>query len=121
MTRVSPAFPTAATPTSCATATPVLRFRFDDGVRPSSVWQETQAGLKICCWICVENVTVFAGGVGDDGLLLLEQPAATSMSESINTPDLILTPICIEDTPPSWPTGDADVGVDVTNCQVARM
>src|SRR5262252_10360452 len=98
---------TQATFSNWVIATPDLRFRFDDGVRPSSVWQVTQAGLKICCWICVENVTVFAGGVGDDGLLLLEQPAATSMSESINTPDLTLTLICIEDTPPSWPTGDA--------------
>src|SRR5205814_10309942 len=73
--------------------------RFEAGVRPSSVWQAVHAGLKICCWICVEKVTVGVG-LGDDGLLLLlEQPTAPSRIESDRTPNLNLTHICIVDTP----------------------
>src|SRR6266403_786048 len=106
MTRTAPAFAPLDTLTRLAIDEPALRFKggFPDGVRPSSVWQAVHAGLRICCWICVAKLTVGVG-VGVVGLLLLEQPTATSTTETDNRPHLNLMNLCIGDTPCCCLTG----------------
>src|SRR5262245_19751721 len=93
MTRMAPGFPVLAALTSAAYAAPDLRFRPPDGVRPSSVWHDVHAGVRICAWICVEKLGP-ADGVGAGAAGLLEpllHAAATMPAEATNTPAATLT------------------------------
>src|SRR5262249_2993906 len=91
MTRMAPGFPVLATLTSAEYAAPDLRFRPPDGVRPSSVWHDVHAGVRLGGGLGgAREAPVAGGGAGDAGLLE-PHPSVNTTAERATIPTAALT------------------------------